>query len=444
MFLLNSYSLHTKWTVAGALTRATLLLLVLFGLPKLVEEVAYRQTDQQLLQHVEEVFTQIDTFGIGAFVGEEGNFGSYSLLKESYLSIEHIPFDSITYLTLSNQLRSIDNHIAEFRIVSQSFTIGENAYLLEIGSNISSIRQIQQALFGGLLIVIFAILLLTSFADTMVGRWLLRPLKQIITWLEHSNHPSRFCSSGLTSRTSDFVYLERSISHMMERIKKIFAAEQEFTANASHELLTPVSTIQTISDVMLENQDITPQQQEKLLEIKKNTARLKRTLRTLLMLSRLENDAYLKDEQVEITEWLKEIHEEMTLLTESKGLTYQVQQLHGNLYVLGNKELLTILIQNLIGNAIKYNKPHGIVQCSLSKTSKHLLIEIANTGEEVNEEEMEKLFTPFKRAATDKPGMGLGLPLCRKITKYHEGELIYSHKDEMNRFTLKLPLRQKR
>jgi signal transduction histidine kinase len=220
------------------------------------------------------------------------------------------------------------------------------------------------------------------------------------------------------------VYLNDAINGMMGQIQDAFRKEKEFIGNVSHELLTPVSILQNRLENLLADPAVPDDVLVKLVESQKTLHRLKSIIQALLLISRIENEQYLKNEKVDLQLLLADVREEISDRAEAKEITLAVQVQEDLVLRQANYSLLFTMLFNVVNNAIKYTKPGGSITVSSSRTDKGYELTVADTGTGIAEEQLPKIFNRFKRNhAADGESYGLGLAIVNTVAKFHNIKL---------------------
>ncbi|MHA6247201.1 sensor histidine kinase [Pontibacter sp. CAU 1760] len=417
--------LQSKLTLFNAVSKILILLLLVLVLPPLIHEVAMRNTDQGLLEKKEQVFDIIELRGIDSFIlaNEDSTYGSYNLLKEEFISMEPIDPSQINN-RIENTLRKVEGEVVEYRVLSLAFELHSETYLLEIGRSLATIRETSGTLQRYALYFLVAVVLLTVFVDLAFAKILLRPLTLILRRLQRIGHPDTFKPASLATTTSDFIYLNDTINSMMGQIKDAFMKEKEFIGNVSHELLTPVSILQTRLENLLSDPGVTEEMMLKVVESQKTLHRLKSIIQALLFISRIENAQYLKNESVDLKELVQEVVEEISDRAEMKDIRVDVSMDQNHVLPQANNSLLFTMLFNVVNNAIKYNKPEGSIRISGSETPDGYALTVEDTGTGIAADQLPKIFTRFKRShAPDGESQGLGLAIVQTVAQFHQVKL---------------------
>ncbi len=330
-----------------------------------------------------------------------------------------------------------------YRILSYNFAVNKTNYLLEIGKSVDTIDETTTPLQNIAFVVLVGMILLTILADLVYSSYVLKPLDLIIkTKLIAHKFPNFGSYHKVKTTTSDFEYLDISIHKMIETIESTFQKEREFISNASHELMTPISILQSKIENMFEREDIVDELKARLLEMQKILNRLKSITKTLLLISQIENEQFLKEDKISLPVLLGEVYDEISIRLQDKNITYEVS-LPGEWNLVNvNKFLLFNLFFNLINNAIKYNHENGRIKVVATHENNVFTISIIDTGIGISAEELPFIFNRFKkfRQSMQQDSFGLGLPIVRSIASFHKINIeVVSEKGKGSTFKLLFP-----
>lgn len=417
--------LQTKFTIYNTISKILIGFILAVVLPLIVNHVVLLDADGDLDSKKEQVLKIIGEYGIGSFIedGSDHGYGSYNLLKEEFISLEAVNPEDWSD-GIENSERLVENEVVNYRVLSYVFEIDGVHYLLEIGRSLATVQSIENILQNFSLYILIVMVLITTILDIVYTKYLLHPFQQIIQKLKNIKDPSSFKVKKINTSTDDFTYLDDNIDEMMHRIEIAFTKEKEFISNVSHELLTPVSIIQSKLENMLVNNDLSDENIFKIIETQKTLIRLKNIIKALLLISKIENEQYLKVDSIHTGLLIDEVIDEIKERLEFNGITL-IKDLDYDFEIKKcNKDLLFILIFNIVNNAIKYNKENGkIIIKSYSTSSGHVL-EIKDEGTGMNPMDIPFIFNRFKRLhKLDKDSYGLGLPIVKTIADFHDIEI---------------------
>lgn len=434
--------LQAKLALFNAASKAIIIVAFVILMPLVINHVALVNTDQQLRQKKEQVLALIDDYGISAFIQPDSSqtgYGSYNLLKEEFISLEQIAGGEVSD-GIENSRRQVEEEVVNYRVLSYSFGQDGNQYLLEIGRSLSTISAIEITLRRFALYLLLAIILLTILTDVAFTKFLLRPLNIIIQQkLKQIQDPAAFHFARIPTTTTDFKYLDDSIHEMMARLEAVFLKEREFISNVSHELLTPISILQSKLENLVGSEDLSDDNVIRLLEAQKTLNRLKNIIRTLLLISKIENEQYLKDDTVTVGALVQEVEEEIEDRLLMKNITLEKTIEANHVISNCNQALLHTMLFNLVNNAIKYNKANGKIIIRGYQAPEGYVLEVNDTGIGIAADSLPYIFNRFRRLSksdTDN-SFGLGLPIVQTIASFHQVAInVFSTPDEGSSFRL--------
>lgn len=228
------------------------------------------------------------------------------------------------------------------------------------------------------------------------------------------------------NKFSELNQLSVSYNKMLERLSEAFKLQRQFTANAAHELRTPLAVMQLQIDLYNSskhpNNDTSAQQTISM--ITEQTERLSKMVRTLLDMSELQTIA--RDEEIAIAALVEEVLADLEPLAQEKGIN--LIEKCDNVLLMGSDILIYRLVYNLVENAIKYNFSDGTVTVTATQQNSQLHLTVEDTGNGIPEELKERIFEPFfrldKSRSRELGGVGLGLALVREIVRVHNGSIL--------------------
>lgn len=298
---------------------------------------------------------------------------------------------------------------------------------LVIGLNYDRTRAELNRLRNAFLLSLAVALLLVGVGGWLVAGRALRPLRTIAETAE------RVTASGLDQRIPasnedpEIARVIHVLNRMMDRLEASFRQATRFSADASHELKTPLAVMQgELENALQASRPGSPEQQlfSNLLE---ETQRLKTITRSLLLLAQADaGQLKLALEPVDLSAELENMIEDAAVLAADARLQFDVQ-LPPQVCIKADRPLLHTALFNLINNAIKYSEPDGKIEIWLESAGDRITLTIGNTGPGIPPAEQAKIFERFFRVSRETTsrveGIGLGLSLAREIVRAHGGEL---------------------
>ena len=415
-------------------------------MPLLIEKVVYNHIDKRLLARLDKTIRIVEKGGLNEIaLDEECSFDSYNIFKEEFLSITPLPRLPVDFgkVHIENSERLIENEKVRHRVLSRAFIFDNQLYKVAIGEGLSAVDQLNLTIRRFTLWMLVAVVLLSIFLDLSFARFLLRPFNKIVNEkLKDARHPSTFNPKKISTNTYEFAQLDKSINEMMQQIKETFEMEREFIMNVSHELLTPVSILRNRIENMISDPSLSHEVVDKMVESQKTLARLTKVVKSLLYISKIENEQYVRNESAAIEQLLAEVLEELDEWFDSKGITVVNEWKGSFIFTTCNKPLIHTLLFNILSNAIKYNVNNGKIFITGEKTEKNFILRIRDTGTGIASDQIPFIFDRFKRfRPSDEMSYGLGLPIVKTIAEFHKIEIqTESEKNIGTTFILLFPI----
>lgn len=414
--------LNSKLTLFITLSKLAIVLLFVLILPYLTGRIARSYTDYYLQQQKEKVLEVVARNGVESYLHGEASYGSYTMLKEEYISLEPVE-KGFTLDTIYTDQRIIEQDTLNYRVLTHVFPAGEGSYLMEVGKTVETIEQYNRPLQRIATYVLLGLILITLAVDLFYTRFLLKPLGEIIrTKISNRKFPFNENSDPVDTSTSDFRFLDQSLISLMNQIHEAFEKEREFTANASHELMTPIGILQNKIENLMAEPEVSEFVQDRLIGMQRTLNRLKRIVNSLLLISRIDNDQFSKKDTISVTELFGDILDEISHRLSERQIALNINLSENIVFQHVNRDLLFQMFYNLINNAIRYNKSEGKIMISDSRNNDGTyVINISDTGIGIPEDEISSIFNRFKKAnnSEDGAGYGLGLSIVKSISDYH-------------------------
>ena len=253
----------------------------------------------------------------------------------------------------------------------------------------------------------------------------LRPIREFSDKIEEVQAQNLAASRIEENKVKELNQLSVSYNKMLERLSDAFEIQRQFTANAAHELRTPLSLMQVQLD--LYNSTRHPDNDADTLQtikmVTEQNGRLSKMVKTLLDMSELQTVG--QDDKIMVDALVDEVLADLDPLAQEKNikLTGQCKKIT----MVGSDILIYRLVYNLVENAIKYNHSGGQVTVTAYRKEKHVYLSVEDTGNGIPEELRERVFEPFfrvdKSRSRELGGVGLGLALVREIVRVHDGSI---------------------
>ena len=275
------------------------------------------------------------------------------------------------------------------------------------------------------LIITVLLALLGGVVTYFISGHALRPIKEFSDKIEEVQAQNLSDSRIEENNVKELNKLGISYNNMLERLSNAFEIQRQFTANAAHELRTPLALMQVQLD--LYNSATHPGNDADTLQtikmVTEQNDKLNRMVKTLLDMSELQSVG--RDDKIILDAIVEEVLADLEPLAVEKNI-----KLIGkceDATMIGSDILIYRLVYNLVENAIKYNHPLGQVTVTAYQRNKHVYLSVEDTGSGIPKELRERVFEPFfrvdKSRSRELGGVGLGLALVREIVRVHDGSI---------------------
>jgi len=338
-----------------------------------------------------------------------------TMFQESYESYT----DTLIY-------EPVDDEFDEYRKLTAFVKLHGKHYRLEIvkphleaTEMISTIAITLGGLFLGLLFSFYV-------SQRVISRKIWKPFFEILERLKRFRFDKQELPKLPSSHIDEFQMLNEAVNELTRKNKEVFVSQKQFIGDASHELQTPLSVIQSKLEALVSQTKLTKEQAAIVEGIIGSAQRLKKLNKTLLLLSKIENRQFLMTDEVNIEEIISnslEYYEE-----QKEALHIQVEiDMENSSTVRGNKLLTEILVQNLLKNAFLHNVQNGSVAICANKDK----LTITNTGSK-SLVDHEKIFSRFYKDSNNPDTWGLGLAIAWKIADTSGWKLCYNQREEIH------------
>ncbi len=337
------------------------------------------------------------------------------------------------------------NRRTPYRIISTPiYADGKLTHVLQVGTHLHYVRKSLSAFKRNILAALPIILVLGSLGGWVLARRSLSPIGYIAS--KTQSITSQNLGQRLTPRGTDdeMDHLIRTINEMIARLEESFKRMSEFTADASHELKTPICALKGEGEVLLSRARTAEEYQEGLAHFIERFDQLNRMINDLILLSKSDaSEAELRLVPVRLDLLIKDIDDLFQVLADQKNVALKMDPLQETV-VMGDKMRLQQLFTNLIDNAVKFTPEKGSIWIRLEKNKGFVQVKVRDTGTGIPKGEQENIFKRFYRVdksrSKDTGGVGLGLSIVDWIVKAHHGKIeVESELNHGSTFTVSLP-----
>lgn len=281
------------------------------------------------------------------------------------------------------------------------------------------------------ILALYLILLLTVILIALVVlQKSMRPLYKILDWLNAYTPGKSHSRLSIDTDIHEFRQLEKVTTEATDRSDKAFEKQKQFIGNASHELQTPLAVLGGRIDWMLDNDSLGEESVGELVQMKRELGHIVRLNKTLLLLTKIDNDQFPDQTDVNLSSMVlsqKELYEE---IFSSKRISCSVQVPDEPVIIRMNETLASILVTNIIKNAFVHSPEGGTVTLTLTENG----LVVANSGDSPLDQG--RIFDRFYQGAKKDGSTGLGLALAKTIADRNGLCLTYSYENGMHLFRI--------
>jgi len=339
-------------------------------------------------------------------------------------------------LLSGGQRRTYEQNSGDSRVVGAAIEtpVGQRTFTTQVEEIAPRFQSINAAVFnefiadGGWLIIVFLLVQLgISVVTVRRGLLPLEELSALAGKISPGNSNIRLPRSGVPQ---EILPLVAAVNSALDRLDEGMQQQREFTANAAHQLRTPLTVLAANIDMMSDA--------ALAAKLRHDVDLMSRIVTQLLLVARLENLNINVDEQVELRAMAREAAENLGPLAISAQKTLEVDAPAAPVFVRGNTHAVVAAVSNLIENALNHSPPGGAVKIRVTATPS---IEVLDCGPGVPQHMREKIFERFWRGESSKEGAGLGLAIVRRIMRALRGDVSVADAPGGGaKFSLELPL----
>lgn len=307
----------------------------------------------------------------------------------------------------------------------------QNNYKIEIHDVIVESDDVYDTVFQSqtrLFIILGIVMVISSF---LISKWMFRPFDQTLDKIKNFNIKSLTPTTLGKTNIREFNILNGFINQMTEKVSQDYRNLKEFTENAAHELQTPLAIASGKLELLLQQENLTPNQVDLIKSSFESIAYMSKLNKSLTLLSKIENKEFSDKEDINISEEMNKALENFRELIELKGIVLK-KNIKADVILKNDNTLIKILLNNLLQNSIRHNYQGGEIKIELASDQ----CKIENTGEELNVP-VEKLFERFKKGQQSERNTGLGLSIVKTICEVSKYDITYSNEKNWHIITIK-------
>lgn len=382
-----------------------------------VKKIIHEETDEKLSKTAELIMDQLEQ--------------SKNLLSlGTYLEVDSVPKRQEQWTFSDTLIADEDEELEEFRQLVVFNTVDGQTFRIVTRESFLESKDLIETLSYIIAIALLSLLLILFVVNRFVAKSIWSPFYINLNRLQQFSLKDKEHFKPFATNIKEFNVLNEVIIELTDKIVQDYESLKKFSEDASHELQTPLAVIRAKIESLINNEDLSLSQTEKLKDINTAVNKLTRINKGLILLTKIENQQYQEVEKINVNELLQEKVLYFEELVVAKNLEFRIEN-RGKWELNSNRMLLDLLFNNLIGNALNYSPGGSTIQLVLDYGK----FEISNPGENaINDEN--RLFERFYKG-NNSSSVGLGLAIVDQICKISHMSLSYNFEDKQHIFTVR-------
>jgi heavy metal sensor kinase len=341
-------------------------------------------------------------------------------------------------------LKKINYQNQKIWIINYPFVdrMGEQ-YLIQVGVTQAPITQLLQNWLYAIALSIPIILLLTNFIGRVLAERILKQVNEMTDMARKITYQDLSLKVKSKHFDEEMQHLAEAFNDMIYRLEKSFKHIEQFSFHVAHELKTPLTIIRGESELALKKERTVDEYKQTIVTTIEESVRMLKTVEDLLLLSKVDyQPGVFKMEELDFTQFFKDVFEQTKMLARPKNITIQFS-VPKNIILTMKADAVHLrrLFFNLIDNALKFTPAGGQVRLKARTDGTRIIVSVSDTGPGIPEEDLPKIFERFFSGDHEAGGSGLGLSIAKSIAHVHGGDIeVESHLGQGSTFIVSLPL----
>lgn len=316
-------------------------------------------------------------------------------------------------------------------------------YTIQIGTRLRRIERFQKDLQRGFLMSFPIAGLVVFVGGIWLGRKAVAPVAGLTSAAERisAEHPNE--RLPLPVAKDELARLTEVLNHSFDRMQGSYETARRFSADASHQLKTPVSVLRVGLGELRSCGYLKEEEREEVQSLLQQTRRLSALIEDLLVLAQVDAGRLkLEPEEIDVAELVASSRDDFEALTDGKGIKIESEPFP-SLSAQGDRRRVSLVLQNMVENAAKYTPEDGVIRLEIGRLKSMVWVRVGNSGKEIPAQDQDRIFERFYRGSAVGEavrGQGLGLNIARELARAQGGELSLIRSAEgWTEFELRLP-----
>lgn len=359
-----------------------------------------------------------------------GSNNSYSIVPVDEFYVDTHPrinyYDAEVYIPEKEETEPA-------RILTTIFQdAGGNYYELKVATPTFEKEDLLRAIFSWV-VILYLLLLTTTLILTMwVFHRSMRPLYELLQWLDHYRPGQKNSRVPNNTRIKEFSKLNTAAQEAVDRVENVVEQQKQFIGNASHELQTPLAVLGSRIEWMLDKTEPNEMQAEELLKMQRSLSHIVRLNKTLLLLTKIENGQFPESRPIALGSFIEEQAELYNEIYADRGLSCETD-IQEDFTVEMNESLASTLTNNLLKNAFVHSEPGSKIAIIVRPRK----LSVSNDGAQPLD--ADRIFDRFFQGEKKEGSTGLGLALVKAVCKYYHLGLEYRFDNGRHCFSVTWP-----
>ncbi len=390
-----------------------------------IQKIVAEEVDEGLYARKEKLVTRLQLKPVGLLPDSVDllESGVYILPLTTLL-----PKDS--FYTVGNYDRYSDEDIP-YRILETGVTINGTKYRLLLKSSLVDSKDLIESIVFVMILLMVLITAGLIIINRAIAKKIWRPFYHALDKLKQYKIEGSESIKLEQTTIDEFNELNSTITSITARNKEVYRSQKEFTENASHEMQTPLAIFQGKLELLMQTTPLNPFQAELIGDLANAGQRLNKLNRSLLLLTKIENNQFPEIENVAVAGVLQRLIGQYEFRLNKQGISLHVK-LDEQQVVAANKTLIEILLGNLLSNAIRYSHSNSTIEIAAGEGK----LTIRNTGNATALND-KKIFYRFNKNSTDQQSVGLGLAIAKEIADLYQYQLEYVFIEGVHQFSIR-------
>jgi signal transduction histidine kinase len=310
------------------------------------------------------------------------------------------------------------------------FYVNQELYSLHISTSLTDKYSLVKRIIWLITLLLVGLLIGLLILNRVLTKKIWKPFYNTLNSLKDYRVDKQPVLALQQSPVDEFNDLNKAVTILTETNHQAYQSQKEFTENASHEMQSPLAVFQSKLELLMQTSPLNEEQAALIADLADASKRMFRLNKTLLLLTKIDNDQFLELESVSVVDVLQKLVRQFEFQINNSSIRFEFIKTN-DIAVNANKTLVEILLSNLLSNAIRHNIPNGFIQVELNGKE----MAIRNSGKP-SPMDQKKLFRRFQKESQNTESIGLGLEIVNKICTLYKFQVRYQFVKGMHEFSV--------